>query len=129
EGFARPCQGTGAGLSSPHSVQSRNPCEDRFMSAKSRTYTIREAAERLGFRRPNTFREKYLNSPEARAALGAAYDHQGRLVLDRKAVDQLANEVEEERKRRGNWRARNLGAYARSRAKALNAPRPTHAGH
>ena len=48
------------------------------MKAKSRTYTIREAAERCGFRRPNTFREKYLDSPEARAALGAHYDHRVR---------------------------------------------------
>lgn len=98
------------------------------MSAKSLTYTIREAAELFGYRRANTFREKYLGSPEARAALGAHYDHLGRLVLDRRAVDELFKEVQEGRKRRNNWRVRNLGAWARPRAKVLNAPHPTQAG-
>jgi len=98
------------------------------MTAKPSTYTIREAAERLGFRRPNTFREKYLKHSESRAALGATYDHQGRLVLDRRAVDDLASQVEQERKRRGNWRVHNLGKYAHPRANASNEPGPSPAG-
>lgn len=85
---------------------------------KPRTYTIREAAERCGFRRPNTFREKFLDSPEARAAFGVEYDHKGRLVVDRMAVEELVTKLEEERKRRGNWRIKNLGAHA------VRGPRP-----
>lgn len=82
------------------------------MRPKPRTYTIHEAAERCGFSRPNTFREKFLDSPEARAAFGAEYDSKGRLVVDRNAVEELVTELEEERKRRGNWRVKNLGEHA-----------------
>lgn len=83
------------------------------MKTKLHTYTIREAAQRCGFKRPNTFREKFLDSPEAREAFGADYDQRGRLVVDRQAVDELAERLKKEREQRKNWRVKNLGDYAR----------------
>ena len=82
------------------------------MKSSASTYTIREAAERCGYKRPNTFREKFLSSPELRQKLSAGYDHKGRLVLDRVAVNALVKQLERERESRGNWRRRNLGDWA-----------------
>lgn len=88
------------------------------MKPKPLTYTIREAAAQCGFSRANTFREKFLRTPEEREAFGAHYDERGRLVLDRSAVEAAGRRVRAEREKRGNWRARNLGDYARPRRRS-----------
>lgn len=75
-------------------------------------YTLREATERLGYRRPNTVREKHLRTQEDRERLGATYDVRGWLILDAAAVDRLARKLRRERAERGDWRRRNLGEHA-----------------
>lgn len=79
----------------------------------TRTYTLNQAAERCGYARVNTVREKHLTTDTGRQALGHAYDERGRVVLDADAVDRLAERLQAERKRRGNWRIENLGHWAR----------------
>jgi len=87
------------------------------------TYTIREAAARCGYRRANTFRAKFLDSPEAREKFKAVYDYRGQLVVDRKVVEELVKRLDEERQKRGNWRVRNLGPYARPGPRPRKSPR------
>lgn len=78
-----------------------------------RTYTLAQAADRCGYARTNTMREKHLATEPGRQALGHAYDGKGRVVLDADAVDRLAQRLQAERKRRGNWRVENLGTWAK----------------
>lgn len=80
----------------------------------AKTYTLKEAAVRCGYKRVNTMREKHLASDEARAALGY-HIVRGAIRLDAKAVEHLARELEKEREERGNWRPRNLGPWAKPR--------------
>lgn len=94
------------------------------MKSCTATYTIREAAARCGYTRPNTFREKFLRTQEERDNLGARYDHKGRLILDRNAVEALASRLDKEREERGNWRLLNLGEWARPRARKQAAVLP-----
>ena len=79
-----------------------------------KTYTLKEAAERCGYKRVNTIREMHLSSPEDRQLLG--YDiRDGRVHLNAAAIDRLGNELGEQRQARGNWRVKNLGAWAEPR--------------
>lgn len=79
---------------------------------------ISEAARRCGWRRANTFREKFLATEEDAASMGLAYDEHGRAVVDSSAVEAAVATVERERaSREPDWRVKNLGRYAR--------PRPT----
>ena len=79
-----------------------------------RTYTLKEAARICGYKRPNTFREKFLTT-ESCGELVAGIDAAGRLQLHAERVEELAKQLEYERAARGNWRPRNLGNYAKKR--------------
>jgi hypothetical protein len=85
------------------------------MPSHKRSCSVREAAELCGYVRPNTFREKFLSTPEAREKFGVHYDARGRLMVDRRAVQSLRKRLESERAERGNWRPANLGDWARPR--------------
>jgi hypothetical protein len=77
---------------------------------------IAEAARRCGWRRANTFRERFLATEDAAAAMGLTYDEEGRAWVDSAAVAEAVREVETERAARDpNWRVQNLGAHARRR--------------
>lgn len=77
------------------------------------TYTLREATQRLGYRRKNTVREKHLATQEDRNRLGLKFDGRGWIILDAAAVDDLASELNTERAERpDNWRVKNLGEWA-----------------
>lgn len=91
-------------------------------SHQSRTYTLREAAARCGYRRPNTMREKFLATKTQRQRLGHRVVN-GVAFLDADAVDALALQVEAERAARGDWRVKNLGRYARKRRRRSPAAR------
>ena len=83
-----------------------HPDTDRFI-------LHRDAASMCDYDRPNTMREKHLNSPNDREALGHRYDHRGRVVLLREAVEQLAARLREEREGRGPWRIPNQKGWGR----------------
>ena len=87
-------------------------------SSPSRTYTITEAANVCGFDRRNTFRERFLSTPKGRNSLVVGVSARGALQLHAGRVDELARMLDEERRQRGNWRPRNLGAHARRRIDA-----------
>lgn len=74
---------------------------------------LRDAASMCGYDRPNTMREKHLSSPSDREELGHRYDHRGRVVLFREAVEQLAARLREDREGRGAWRIHNLQGWGR----------------
>lgn len=77
---------------------------------------VSEAARRCGWRRANTFRERFLSCEEDALAMGLAYDADDRAVVDADAVDERVRQVEEERASRPpGWRLRNLGDHARPR--------------
>lgn len=81
------------------------------MAKKSKTYTLKEATVRCGYRRDNTMREKHLSTDEERDLLGHHF-HDGRVHLDAQAIESLAKELAAERQARGNWRVLNLGEWA-----------------
>lgn len=82
----------------PHDAPRRGP-DGRLW------YTLRQAAARCGWRRPNTAREQIL--PYVRNEV-----RNGLLWLDAQDVDAQAERLERERAKRGNWRPGNLGEYA-----------------
>ena len=79
--------------------------------------TIAEAARRFGWKRANTFREKFLSSEEEAAAMGLRYDEdgQGRALVRVDAVEAMVKAEKERRASRGNWRTINLAEHARRR--------------
>ena len=90
----------------------RNVQIDTLLGTERRTfYFLAEAAVVLGYRHPGTIRAKHLSNPEDSSRLGKAY-HDGRVILDKRAVHQLAGELEKERSARGEYRLANLGRYA-----------------
>lgn len=77
---------------------------------------VAEAARRCGWKRPNTFRERFLATEEEASAMGLAYDEHGRAVVDARAVEAAVAKVQSERASRDpGWRLKNLGRYARTR--------------
>lgn len=82
---------------------------------------VAEAARQCGWRRANTFRERFLVTDADAVAMGLAYDEHGRAVVDAAAVAAAALQVAREKAARApNWRVRNLGAHAQRRSKALD---------
>lgn len=77
-----------------------------------RTYTLAEAAIRCGYQHPTTLRRKHLTTEKDRSRLGFAFDDRGRRILDAEAIDALAATLTNERKRRRDWRTKNLGKWA-----------------
>lgn len=84
--------------------------------SKHEKISISEAARRCGWRRANTFRERFLSSAEDAIELGLEYDSDGRAVVDAHAVEDRVRQVKDERSARPrDWRIRNLGDHARPR--------------
>jgi hypothetical protein len=79
-----------------------------------RTYSLQEAAALCGWRRKNTFRVRFLVG-SGRADLVIGLGPYGELRLDADRVDELVRQLENEREAKGNWRAANLGHWARPR--------------
>ena len=77
----------------------------------TRTYSLREATIKCGYRRVNTMRELHLRTEEQRVALGHHY-RDGAVHLTAARVDDLAKDLTMARAARGNWRVRNLGKFA-----------------
>lgn len=89
--------------------------------APSQLILIAEAARQCGWRRANTFRERFLVTEADAVAMGLAYDEHGRAVVDTAAVAAAALQVAREKADRApNWRVRNLGVHAQRRSKALD---------
>lgn len=93
----------------PSSILATSPAPPKKM-------LVAEAARRCGWRRANTFRERFLSTDVDAAAMGLDYDERGRAVVDATAVTSAAAQVTREKAARPrNWRVHNLGAYARKR--------------
>jgi hypothetical protein len=80
--------------------------------------TIAEAARICGWKRANTFREKFLATVDDATAMGLYYDAEGRALVPVDAVAAAAETEAAVRAARGNWRLKNLKAYARQRPAA-----------
>lgn len=74
-------------------------------------YFLKEAAIVLGYRHPGTVRAKHLSTECGAKKLGKQY-YNGRVILDKDAVHQLANQLKEARATCGEYRLANLGRYA-----------------
>lgn len=86
--------------------------------ASPKLILLAEATRCCGWRRTNTFRERFLATEADADAMGLAYDEHGRAMVEAAAVVAAAQQVAREKAARApNWRARNLGAYARPRPK------------
>jgi ribosomal protein L15E len=89
---------------------------DPYNTPNSRPYYyLVEATRILGYRHPGTVRAKHLATEDDAAALGRRY-YDGRIILDKEAVHQLAERLQRARAGRGEWRSRNLGKYLKRRA-------------
>jgi hypothetical protein len=75
-------------------------------------YFLAEATIVLGYKHPGTVRAKHLSTDADEAKLGKGY-YDGRVTLDKKAVHELATQLEKERSTRGEYRLANLGRYAK----------------
>lgn len=83
--------------------------------------TITAAAHACGWKRANTFRERFLSTVEDAVAMGLRYDECGRAYVDAVAVEAAAQRMADERANRSpTWRIENLGDYA-----GVRPPRPT----
>lgn len=102
----------------PHS---RKKLQSAFAaSAPRQLILVAEAARQCGWRRANTFRERFLVTEADAVAMGLEYDEHGRAVVDAAAVAAAALQVAREKAARApNWRVRNLGAHAQRRSKQL----------
>lgn len=77
---------------------------------------IAEAARRCGWRRANTFRERFIASDKEALAMGLAYDERGRALVDAASVAVAVATIERERAERApDWRIKNLKGHARTR--------------
>ena len=79
--------------------------------------TIAEAARICGWKRANTFREKFLVTEDDAIAMGLCYDADGRALVPVNAVAAAAEKEVAVRAARGNWRLANLKAHRRERPK------------
>lgn len=78
---------------------------------------VAEAARRCGWRRANTFRERFLGTEGEALTMGLSYDEQGRAIVAAQAVAVAVAQLAKERAARPlNWRLANLGKHARARA-------------
>jgi len=79
--------------------------------------TIAEAARICGWKRANTFREKFLATVDDATAMGLCYDAEGRALVPVDAVAAKAQAEVATRAARGNWRLSNLKKHLRERPK------------
>jgi hypothetical protein len=91
--------------------------------APAREYlTIKAAAAACGWKRANSFRERWLATREDAVMMGLWYDERGCAYVDADAVEVAAQKIATERAERvPNWRIKNLGAYARPRPQSAKA--------
>ena len=85
--------------------------------------TIAEAAQICGWKRANTFREKFLVTQADAVAMGLCYDPDGRALVPVAAVAAKAQQEETQRAARGNWRLANLKEHKRKRPEKRPKPR------
>ena len=102
----------------PRSTSLRTPANDAPTSRASDPpagdyVTIKSAAHACGWKRANTFRERFLATVEDATMMGLRYDELGRAYVDVQAVEAAARKMATERaKRSPTWRIKNLGDYA-----------------
>lgn len=101
----------------PRSTSLRSTATDASASRVSEPLasdciTIRAAAHACGWKRANTFRERFLSTVEDAVAMGLRYDECGRAYVDAVAVEAAAQKMAAERANRSpTWRIENLGNY------------------
>ena len=110
----------------PRSTQHRTTANDAPSSLVCQPpggdyITIKAAAHACGWKRANTFRERFLATEEDAIAMGLRYDELGRAHVDAVAVEAAALMMATERANRSpTWRIENLGDYA-----GIRPPKPT----